>query len=106
MLDRLARSLTGLVVEVLFADDSDDATPAAVLEAITEESHAVIHASQPMKRIIELADQVAGSEANILITGESGTGKEIIARYIHRKSKRSGNNFAVTSYQVAMAGGS
>ncbi|MEO6088364.1 MAG: glycosyltransferase, partial [Umezawaea sp.] len=31
VLDRLGRSLTGLAVEVLFADDSDDATPAAVL---------------------------------------------------------------------------
>jgi DNA-binding NtrC family response regulator len=71
----------------------DEELIAAVLEAITEESHAVIHASPHMKRILELSDQVAGSEASILITGESGTGKEIIARYIHRKSKRSGNNF-------------
>ncbi len=71
----------------------DEELIAAVLEAITEESHAVIHASLPMKRVLELGDQVAGSEASILITGESGTGKEIIARYIHRKSKRANNNF-------------
>jgi two-component system, response regulator FlrC len=64
-----------------------------VLEAITEESHAVIHASKKMKDILELASQVATSDANILITGESGTGKEIIARYIHRKSKRANNSF-------------
>ena len=71
----------------------DEELIAAVLEAITEETHAVIHASPQMRRLLELADQVAGSEASILITGESGTGKEVISQYIHRKSKRAGNNF-------------
>jgi two-component system response regulator FlrC len=36
---------------------------------------------------------VSPSEASILITGESGTGKELLARHIHRKSKRSRNKF-------------
>ncbi len=71
----------------------DEDLIAAVLEAITEESNTVIHASARMKRVIELADQVAGSDASVLITGESGTGKEVIAKYIHQKSKRAGNNF-------------
>jgi two-component system response regulator FlrC len=63
---------------------------AAVLEAITEESHAVIYASPAMTKVIAMADQIAPSDASVLITGESGTGKEVIARYIHKKSKRSG----------------
>ncbi len=40
-----------------------------------------------------MADKVAPSEANILITGESGTGKEVMARYIHTKSNRSKKPF-------------
>lgn len=71
----------------------DEELIAAILEAITEEAHAVIHASESMKQVLSLADQIAGSEASVLITGESGTGKEVIAQYIHRKSKRAGNNF-------------
>ena len=35
--------------------------------------------------MLSLADQIAGSEASILVTGESGTGKEVLARYVHRK---------------------
>lgn len=63
---------------------------AAVFEAITEERNDVIHASQAMANVLKMADQVAASEASVLITGESGTGKEVIARYLHRKSRRSG----------------
>jgi two-component system response regulator FlrC len=64
---------------------------AAVLEAITEESHSVIYASPAMAKVLAMADQVAASDASILITGESGTGKEVIARYIHKKSRRTSN---------------
>jgi DNA-binding NtrC family response regulator len=61
---------------------------AAVLEAITDDSSAVIYKAPSMRRAIQLADDVALSDASILVTGESGTGKEVIARYIHKKSKR------------------
>jgi two-component system response regulator FlrC len=71
----------------------DEELIAAVLEAIAQESHTVIHGSEAMRRTLALADQVAPSEASIMITGESGTGKEVIARYIHRKSHRSAKPF-------------
>src|SRR5271170_909589 len=64
---------------------------AAVLEAITEETQSLIFASPAMTKVIGMADQIAPSDASIMITGESGTGKEVIARYIHKKSKRSRN---------------
>jgi DNA-binding NtrC family response regulator len=42
-----------------------------------------------MLRVLETAREVTVTDCNILITGESGTGKELMARYIHRHSRRS-----------------
>ncbi|MDZ7627259.1 MAG: sigma-54 dependent transcriptional regulator [Parvularculaceae bacterium] len=61
---------------------------AAVLEAVVEENRDLVAADPAMKALIALADQVAKSEASILITGESGSGKEVIAKYLHENSKR------------------
>src|SRR5580658_1878736 len=66
---------------------------AAVLAAVADESHQLIHEDEAMTAVLKLADQVAGSEASILITGESGTGKEVLARYVHRKSARNEKAF-------------
>lgn len=63
---------------------------AAVLAAVTEESHTILSRDASVAKTLRLADQVAASDASILISGESGTGKELLARYVHRKSKRSG----------------
>ena len=71
----------------------DEELIAAVLEAITEESHTLVTKSERMKAVLEMADRIAPSEASVLITGESGTGKEVMARYIHKKSKRANAEF-------------
>lgn len=48
-------------------------------------------------RVLQLARQVAGSRATVLITGESGTGKEMFARYLHAMSKRAGKAFVAVN---------
>jgi len=44
--------------------------------------------SEAMERVRTLIDRAAPTDANVLILGENGTGKEIVAREIHRKSRR------------------
>src|SRR3546814_18585005 len=46
-----------------------------------------------MAPVLRLAEQVAASDASVLITGESGTGKEVMARFLHTKSKRAQQSF-------------
>jgi two-component system response regulator FlrC len=66
---------------------------AAVLAAVADESHQLVYEDEAMGAVLSLADQIAGSEASILVTGESGTGKEVLARYVHRKSLRADKPF-------------
>src|SRR5690348_15516755 len=47
--------------------------------------------SPAMERVRTLIDRAAPTDANVLILGENGTGKEIVAREIHRLSRRSGH---------------
>ncbi len=67
---------------------------AALLQSISPPPEQSIIANDPaIKRVLELADRIAPSEANVLLTGKSGTGKEVVANYIHQKSKRHQNPF-------------
>jgi two-component system, NtrC family, response regulator HydG len=51
--------------------------------------HTTLVAKSPgMKKVLDMIDVVAPSDATVLITGESGTGKEVVARAIHAASPR------------------
>lgn len=66
---------------------------AAVIAAVARDSSEFLFRDPAMERVVRMADQIAGSDASILITGESGTGKEVIAKYVHAKSKRANKPF-------------
>src|SRR5476651_2057105 len=66
---------------------------AAVLAAVTDDRREMIYRDDAMASVVKLAQQIAGSDASVLITGESGTGKEVLARYLHARSQRAKKPF-------------
>src|SRR6218665_1805620 len=65
----------------------------AFIAAVARESTDFLSRDPAMARVVKLAEQVAPSDASVLITGESGTGKEVMAKYLHSRSKRAGRPF-------------
>src|ERR1700759_5644698 len=66
---------------------------AAVLAAVANDSRDLVYRDEAMAKVIRLAQQIAGSDASVMITGESGTGKEVLARYVHTRSNRAKKPF-------------
>ncbi|MBU1627842.1 sigma-54 dependent transcriptional regulator, partial [bacterium] len=59
--------------------------------------HEIVFCDSKMKSLIGLVERIAHSDVTILITGESGTGKELIARYIHKMSKKKNGAFVAVN---------
>ncbi len=49
--------------------------------------------SPPMQKVYSIIDRVAASSVDVLVTGETGTGKELVARSLHRRSRRASGPF-------------
>lgn len=58
------------------------------LKSKVDSKYQMIGESQAIKKVKEIIEKVAPTDARVLITGENGTGKEVVARWIHEKSNR------------------
>ncbi|MFZ3218238.1 MAG: sigma-54 dependent transcriptional regulator [Candidatus Acidiferrales bacterium] len=57
----------------------------------------LLGASDAMRRVFEMAERVAATDATVLILGESGTGKDLLAQEIHERSPRRGKAFVAVN---------
>jgi DNA-binding NtrC family response regulator len=90
--DMAARAIRAGAVEFIPLPPEADLI-AAVLAAVSDDERPLVTKDPSMQTVLALADQVAASDASILITGESGAGKEVMARYVHKRSRRAERPF-------------
>lgn len=65
----------------------------AVKPVVVTQDQSVVAESASMREAVRVAKQVAPSVSTVLLNGESGTGKEVLARLVHRESRRSSGPF-------------
>ena len=63
------------------------------LSQATHQPQTIVGSSPVMQELMSLVSRAAPTEANVLLLGENGTGKELVARELHRQSKRQGQVF-------------
>jgi two-component system nitrogen regulation response regulator NtrX len=74
-------------------DKSNLVTETKILKKKVSKKYEIIGKSEAIRKVIEMADRVACTDARVLITGSNGTGKELVARRIHEMSNRSAGPF-------------
>ncbi|MAC27389.1 MAG: hypothetical protein CMN29_21940 [Sandaracinus sp.] len=91
--ERLARAgLDGAAGAIASARDR---TPPSDDELVKETG--IVGGSEKMLELFRMLDRIRGSNATVLVLGENGTGKELVAKAIHRMSKRSSARFVATN---------
>jgi transcriptional regulator with GAF, ATPase, and Fis domain len=64
----------------------------------------ILGTSSGIEQVLEMIGQVAPVDISVLITGESGTGKEVVARAVHKLSRRANNSLVVVNCGAIPAG--
>ncbi|MFH0894535.1 MAG: sigma-54 dependent transcriptional regulator [Bacteroidota bacterium] len=64
-----------------------------VLKKKVSKAYEMVGDSAEIKKVKEMIERVAPTDARVMITGENGTGKELVARWLHEKSNRAGAPF-------------
>ena len=72
---------------------AEEALLREIVSGLDEPAPELIARSPELKRVVAVVDRVAQSDAPVLIIGETGTGKEVIARHVHRASRRASGPF-------------
>lgn len=65
------------------------------LRKLAREQHGLIGNSQQMHDLYAMIEQVAPTDSKVMIIGETGTGKELVARALHRNSKRADKHMGI-----------
>lgn len=71
---------------------------------LSQQFDEIIGESPALKRVLRQVEDVAGTDATVLILGDTGTGKELIARAVHRLSGRRNNAFVKLNCSAIPAG--
>ena len=71
----------------------DLVTQTKVLKKKVNKTYDIVGESPAIRKVKEMIEKVAPTDARILITGSSGTGKELVARWLHEKSERASKPF-------------
>ncbi len=74
-------------------DKSTLITQTQVLKNKVSKMYEIVGESESIRKVKEMIDKVAPTEARVLITGANGTGKELVAHQIHEKSSRAKGPF-------------
>ena len=64
---------------------------------ILQKRSGIVGNSNGIKQVLEMISQISNVDISVLITGESGTGKEVIAKAVHKNSKRSNSSLVVVN---------